>query len=121
MLPSKHGKELEAVAAKYLVQQGLKLIDRNFTRPYGELDLIMLQQKILVFVEVRYRRTADYGDGAASITHSKQLRLQKAAYSFLAHHPEFSMLPCRFDVVSISGQVPYQINWIPDAFWVAWN
>lgn len=121
MLATKCGKKLETVALKYLEKQGLALIVRNFTVPYGELDLVMLERKTLVFVEVRYRRTTNYGSGAASITHSKQLRLQKAAVSFLVRHLEFRTSPCRFDVVSISGDPPYQINWISDAFWLDWH
>ena len=115
MLPSQRGKEFETIAAKYLEKHGLKLVTRNFTAPCGELDLIMHTPEMLVFVEVRYRKNSYYGDGAESITQTKQIRLKKTALSFLKQYPKFHTWPCRFDVVSVSGSFPYQITWIPNA------
>ena len=71
----------------------------------------------VVFVEVRYRATSQWGDGLASITRTKQRRLINAARSYLKHHPALAHRACRFDVVSISGsrEAPV-IRWVRDAF-----
>ena len=60
------GLHYERQAEKYLQQQGLNLILRNYQCKVGEIDLIMRDQKTLVFVEVRYRRSNHYGGAHAS-------------------------------------------------------
>jgi putative endonuclease len=71
----------------------------------------------VVFVEVRYRRRSDYGDGAESIDPRKRARIVATAQRYLQAHPPAAARPCRFDVVSVSAQGGAQaIRWIPDAF-----
>lgn len=83
----------------------------------GELDLVMYDREAasLVFVEVRYRRSAQFGGGAASIDASKRRKLVRAAQLYLNQHPALANSPCRFDVVEASGEPP-RLNWIRDAF-----
>lgn len=81
----------------------------------GELDLVMRDGPMLVFVEVRYRRDARFGGGAASVDFRKRRKLVLAAQLFLAAHPALAALPCRFDVVEASGEPPL-LHWIRDAF-----
>lgn len=69
----------------------------------------------LAFIEVRYRRDSQFGGGAASIDARKRRRLVLAAQLFLAAHPRFAAMPCRFDVVEAQGDPP-QLHWIRDAF-----
>ncbi|MDY7576444.1 YraN family protein [Actimicrobium sp. CCI2.3] len=102
----------EDLALAYLQQQGLVLIERNFSCKGGELDLIMQAGAVLVFVEVRRRATAGFGGAAASITVSKQRRLVVAAQCYLQRY-RGNMPPCRFDVVAIDGAV---ITWLQNAF-----
>ena len=66
----------------------------------------------LVFVEVRYRGSSRFGSPAETVDRHKQRRLAAAASHYLQAHP--SVLPCRFDVIAISGQD--QIQWFKDAF-----
>ena len=99
-------------ALAYLQQQGLVLIERNFSCKGGELDLIMQADTMLVFVEVRRRATAGFGSAAASITVSKQRRLVVAAQRYLQRYCG-DLPPCRFDVVAIDGTV---ITWFVNAF-----
>lgn len=66
------GKLIEDNACDYLEQQGLKLLTRNFLCKMGEIDLIMRDKDDLVFIEVRYRQSDDYGDGVESITWHKK-------------------------------------------------
>lgn len=65
---SQAGKNAEELATIYLQQQGLTLISSNFRCKFGEIDLIMRDNKSLVFVEARLRRSAAFGGAAISIT-----------------------------------------------------
>jgi len=116
----KHGNAAEQLACDYLQKQGLTLLTKNFSMPAGEVDLIMQDvndSQTLIFVEVRYRRNADFGGAAASVTSKKQQRIIKAALSYQQKHaPQSSM---RFDVVAIEGDnvtSNSDINWIKSAF-----
>ena len=108
------GAGYEALARRYLERAGLNFIAANVSCRVGELDLIMRDEQIWVFVEVRFRRNADFGGAAASVTHTKQRRLLRAAAFWLAqHNASFDTSSCRFDVLAITGR---QIEWLPNAF-----
>lgn len=105
------GKAAEEEAAAYLQKQGLRLIERNWRCRGGEIDLVMRDGAMLVFVEVRQRRDARYGGAAASITAAKQARLLHAARLYLA--AQAGPPPCRFDAVLIEAG---RLTWLRDAF-----
>lgn len=109
------GTAAENLALRYLEAQGLTLILRNFRCRAGELDLILREGEILVFVEVRSRRYTSYGSPAESVTPAKQQKLLRAAACYLQRQGLDP--PCRFDVVAIlqSDGEP-RIDWIRDAF-----
>jgi uncharacterized protein (TIGR00252 family) len=79
---------------------------------FGEIDLVMRDGATLVFVEVRYRRSDRFGAPAETVDRRKQQRLTAAANHYLQAHP--TVLPCRFDVVAVSGGD--RIEWIKNAF-----
>ena len=111
------GKETESLACEYLQAQGLRLLERNFLVPQGEIDLIMEDRQSLIFVEVRYRRNNNFGSGAETISHSKQRKLLATAACYLQRHPRQAERPARFDVVSMMMENShYSINWIRNAF-----
>lgn len=108
------GNQAESLACTYLQRAGLVLVARNYRCRQGELDLVMDEQGTLVFIEVRYRRSAGFGSPAESVHAHKRLRLVAAARHYLLENTGDQ--PCRFDVVAISGDEPYRIDWIRDAF-----
>lgn len=111
------GDVFESRACAALERAGLKLLARNFTTRYGELDLVMLDRTTVVFVEVRYRKSSFHGDAATSVTTSKQGKLIKAAQQWLAQHPQYAQRSCRFDVMSYDGPLQTVRNeWIRGAF-----
>jgi putative endonuclease len=111
------GAGIEAAARDFLLDQGLRAVAANANYRFGELDLVMLDRDILVFVEVRYRRDARFGGGAASVDAGKRRKLVKAAQAFLAAHRRFADAPCRFDVVDASGDpASPAFDWLRDAF-----
>jgi putative endonuclease len=77
----------------------------------------MRQGEVLVFVEVRHRTSARFGDGAESVDRHKRARLLATAAHFLQSHRGAAGSPCRFDVVSVGGGAgAADVRWIPDAF-----
>jgi putative endonuclease len=117
----KQGEDAEAACCHYLRAQGLKLVDKNFSCRHGEVDIIMLDKKILVFVEVRFRKNNSFGGGLQSITPAKQLKLRKTAELYLQQHPQHKN--ARIDVVSMSkknqtdhNKQEYIFEWITNAF-----
>jgi putative endonuclease len=111
---SERGFYFETLALEFLQQQGLKLHSRNVSCRFGELDLVLQQAGRWVFVEVKYRQSAAFGGAAAAVTADKQQKLRLTAAWFLQQ--QRSQADCRFDVVAISGESPFQINWITNAF-----
>jgi putative endonuclease len=108
------GSAAEDLAMEHLLKQGLRLIERNFRTRAGEIDLIMQQGNTLVFVEVRFRQSCHYGSPAETVTAHKQQRLIHTAAHYLQRHR--LDLPCRFDIVAISGSRQERIEWVQDAF-----
>ena len=107
------GAEKEQFAKQFLIEQGLVFVEQNFSCKLGEIDLIFSDPmtNTLVFVEVRYRKNANFGGAAASITPKKQQKVRNTALFYLQKRkiqPNF-----RFDVVAIEGN---QTNWIASAF-----
>lgn len=114
------GARWEAFACAHLREAGLALIARNFTCRHGELDLVMRDRDVVVFVEVRYRRegaAGRYGGGIDSVGPRKCATLARAAGAFLAAHPQLARCACRFDVVAIGdGEGGPAVEWIRNAF-----
>ncbi len=97
------------------------MITKNFRCPLGEIDLIMLDHELLIFVEVRFRKNNKFGGGLESVTATKQGKLRKTAELYLQQNRQYKN--ARFDVVSMSkttqswlGKQRYQFDWISNAF-----
>ncbi|MGB5345285.1 MAG: YraN family protein [Woeseia sp.] len=112
------GAAAEALACRFLEQQGLRCIDRNVHCRFGEIDLVMQAADLLVFVEVRYRRSANPVSAVESVDFRKQKKLSLAAAWYLARTPRVQNCSVRFDVIAIDGRSQAQsaLQWIQDAF-----
>ena len=109
----RQGEGWEQYALEHLQRQGLRLVESNFRCKCGEIDLIMRDGEVLVFVEVRQREGMSHGGAAASITPAKIRRVVRAAQTYLLRFPR--MPPCRIDVVAIDGD---KLDWLEDAIQV---
>jgi len=107
------GENAELRALKFLQCQGLQLLTTNYRCKAGELDLVMQEADFLVIVEVRYRKSEQFGGALASITRQKQLRIVSATQHYVIMH-KLGHAAIRFDVVAISAD--NSINWIKNAF-----
>ncbi len=102
----------ERVALNYLKAEGLKPVTSNYHSRHGEIDLVMQDGEILVFIEVRYRRANNFGGAAMSVTPAKQRKIALTALHFLQRN-KLTEHQCRFDVVAISAE---GTSWIKSAF-----
>lgn len=114
-LQQKIGAAAEKHAEKYLQAQGMKLVSRNYRARCGEIDLIMRDQKNLVFVEVRQRKNTDFGTALDSIISSKRKKLLKTACYYLIQKNIYEKISCRFDVIAIGKDFSDTV-WIKNAF-----
>lgn len=80
------GLEAEKISATFLLNHGPKLVTQNYHCKFGEIDLIMKQVKILVFIEVGLRSNSQFGSATASITPQKQQKLILTAHHYLQQH-----------------------------------
>lgn len=107
------GDAAEDRALAHLEKHGLTLVARNFRCKCGEIDLIMTDDDVLVFVEVRFRKREDYGSALESVTASKQKKIHNSAQYYLQTKALGESQAIRFDVVAMS---PNDIQWIQHAF-----
>ena len=108
------GAAAEDAAERHLCASGCRVLARNARYREGELDLVVRERDVVVFVEVRLRTSERYGGALASVDVYKQKRLARAARHWLAEHYGERWPACRFDVVTVDGSGT--IDWIRDAF-----
>jgi putative endonuclease len=114
------GQAGEATAESYLLRKGYRIVAKNLRSSLGELDLVAEDGQVLVFVEVKARRTEDFGGAIHAVHQRKQEKLIQLASLFLARHHLTNRI-CRFDVVLLqgTGTTTQQIEHIQNAFDVA--
>ena len=111
------GKRSERLARRFLKSRGLKPVTANWAARSGEIDLVMLDAEVLVFVEVRMRSARAWTDGLASVDGGKQRRIARTARLYLASHPEHEHRATRFDVVALAhSHYRVTLEWTRNAF-----
>lgn len=93
----------EVLAEEYLECNGYRILERNFRCKLGEVDIIAMHQDALVFVEVKYRASAEHGYPSDAVNYKKQIRISNVASYYVYTHKQYINRSCRFDVVSIIG------------------
>lgn len=111
------GKIGEDMAADFLKRSGYKIIERNFRCNVGEIDIVAIDKDVLVFVEVRTKKSSSFCSPQQTITLSKQKKLQKLSLFFLSNR-KIENMDCRFDVVAIDlSRGKDGIELFKNAFW----
>lgn len=111
------GRDAERLAREHLESRGLHTLVQNYRCRAGEIDLIMRDADVVVFVEVRYRGCGNLVSAADSVDHRKQKKLLATARHFQQRNESAWKGACRFDVVAIAGtRTGAEIQWIRDAF-----
>ena len=93
--------------------RGLRPVERNFRCRMGEIDLVMLDDDCLVFVEVRYRGGKRIAPASLTVDAQKQRKLIRTAAIYIASRSRFAGRKVRFDVAAIDGE---SMQWLRDAF-----
>ncbi|MDR1009270.1 MAG: YraN family protein [Rickettsiales bacterium] len=110
------GLEAENLAADELARRGFKIVERRYAAvrgtTAGEIDIVALKGRILVFVEVKKRASLPLA--AESITTVQRARIARNAEAFLAKHDEFSGFDCRFDAILLDGE--HNMEYIENAW-----
>ena len=114
------GQKAEGLAAKFLQKKGYRIIGRNIRLPGGELDMVAQFGEVVVFVEVKARRTEVHGGVLHAMTGDKEKRLVKLAAQYRSQR-ELGQRSCRFDVI-LFQETPngtLELDHIENAFEVA--
>ncbi len=104
------GNAAEDAAVRYLIEQGYQILERNYRFHHTEIDIIAKEKDYLVFIEVKYRRTAAAQHPLAAVGQEKQKRISVTALHYLQKHGAGLSVPCRFDVLAFIGDEPELIR-----------
>jgi putative endonuclease len=116
--PRSLGQRGEAAAARHLSRQGLRVVARSSRSGLGEIDLVAIDGRTVVFVEVKTRRSTDAGHPAEAVDVPKQRRLTRLALGYLKRHGLLEY-PARFDIVAVTWPADERrptIEHFPNAF-----
>ena len=112
------GDRGERCAERHLMRQGLIIIERSFKNSIGEIDLIAVDERTIVFVEVKSRKSDSAGAPAEAVDDLKQEKITKTAISYLKRHDLLDSR-CRFDVIAITWPIASkkpEVEHFKDAF-----
>lgn len=110
------GTRGEVLAARYLEEKGYSIVATNYRCKCGEVDLIVTDQNYLVFVEVKLRKSDEFGLPREAVHGRKQQRIIKVASWYMATH-QLTDTFIRFDVVEVYDGTKESIVHIENAFW----
>jgi putative endonuclease len=116
----RQGIKGEEIAEKYLIQQGYKILERNFHSQQGEIDIVAREGDFLVFVEVKSYSFRSYGSPVGAVRKSKKQSIIHAAQTYL-YKNNIKNTYCRFDVLTIYRRMDGSraIELYKDAFYVS--
>jgi len=112
------GQTSENFARQYLVNSGLKYLASNYRNRQGEIDIILLEGDVYIFVEVKYRKNNQFGGAISAITYKKIQKIKQCAKYYLQQNDlnEYNT-SCRFDIIALEGDINQpQTTWLKNAF-----
>jgi putative endonuclease len=112
------GRSAEDIAAEFLTRNNVQVLERNFRRRLGEIDIVARTGDVLIIVEVRTRSSDAFGGAAASVDFIKQRKIIRATEQLLQKRRAFAELKVRFDVIVVRNPLGSQpvVEWIQHAF-----
>jgi putative endonuclease len=112
----KRGRAGEDLAVDYLLKKGYRVLDRNYRYEHGEIDIVAEDGNVLVFVEVKARRSKQFGEPEDAVTFRKRERIRRTADGYIYTH-NIEDQDCRFDVIAVDYEKKNpQIRHIENAF-----
>jgi putative endonuclease len=117
----KTGKTGEDIAAAFLKKKRYKIIERNYKCVFGEVDIVARDMNDIVFIEVKSRKSKDFGEPEDAVTLNKQRKISKVALNYLKDR-RLDDRDARFDVIAIKLSTEGNIvKHIKNAFELAWK
>jgi putative endonuclease len=111
------GAWAEDLAVTHLESHGLEVLARNYRIRGGEIDIVMRDQSVIVFVEVKQRSSTAFGGALEAVTVPKMNLLRRAALHYLVNELHSDDLPCRFDLLLVHGDArSNRLEWLQNAF-----
>ncbi len=110
----KIGDKGEEIISNFLIKKDYRILDRNYRKPYGEIDIIAFKDNIVCFVEVKARKSIKYGYPREAVNFYKQQRVIKASQTYLMEN-KLNNYIIRFDVAEVFTE-SRKINYIENAF-----
>lgn len=111
----KKGMFGENKAVKYLMSKGYRIIDRNYRTKIGEIDIIAIKSKVLIFIEVKTRSSTNYGFPYEAVNRRKQEKIVKSSLIYMKHKG-LEDWQTRYDIIEVFLQNKLKINHIENAF-----
>jgi len=105
----------EGLAARFLMEKGYEIVEHNYRYGQAEIDLIVRQKQLLVFVEVKTRRNADYGYPEEFVSARQRAQIIRAADHYIRQHDWQGNI--RFDIIAILTEPALSIEHLTDAFY----
>ncbi len=110
------GQEGERLAARFLEDQGFRILDRNYRNRLGEIDIVAEDKGVIVFVEVRTLKASAGHSPEETIQWKKQQRISRTAQAYI-QYKRLEDRPARFDVIAVTFDgTRSALRHIPDAF-----
>ena len=106
----------EQIAVDYLISNNIKVIGQNIRTSYGEIDILGQKDGIIIFFEVKTRRTEEFGNPEDAVNYKKREHMRNSALDFMQSNPDLEM-DWRIDVIAIfvGGKDKFQIRWVKNA------
>lgn len=109
------GQEGENIAAKYLLDRGWKILDTNWRNGKSEVDVIAINEVFILFVEVKYRKSGEFGEAPDFVSKGQQKRIMNAAHEYIIENNVDQ--EARFDIIAIISEPVPRIEHIEEAFY----
>lgn len=109
------GQTGEDLAVCYLENQGYTIVERNYRKRIGEIDIIARDGEYLVFIEVKTRSNRRFGSPFDAVDFRKQQQISRVALAFMTQH-RFGEVPVRFDVIGVHLEESPKVELIKNAF-----
>jgi putative endonuclease len=107
----KHGRRSELAAAMWLRLKGYSILAMRHRTPQGEIDLVARRGRMLAFIEVKARYSAD--TAIEAVTYSARQRIVRAAGLFLSRRPDLADCAVRYDIIAVFG---WRLRHLADAW-----
>ena len=106
----------EDIAKNYLIKNNYKILETNFTTKIGEIDIIAEENDVVIFIEVKTRKSLKYGRPYEAVNYKKMQKILKVAQNYIVYKNKDD-IQYRFDIIEVLLNDKDKINHIKDAFW----